>query len=113
MAKKIVEMEKEFEKEQKRRQKFLDDALSEKDAAGLTIYERTIKRIQNLEKFGKALYDFFDPEENLFDEIYSMELAKEMDSFLSKSKKYYYGTMAAAFISIVLAIISIVASLFY
>ena len=54
-----------------------------------------------------------DPEENLFDEIYSMELANEMDNFLSKSKKYYYGTMAAAFISIVLAIISIVASLFY
>jgi hypothetical protein len=116
--KKIYEAQKrDYNKMEHEKQRFIDEALSKEDAKGLTIYERTKKRVENLQQYGSLLFDYFDPDEaeyqNLFDMIFSMELAKEMDNFLSTSKKYFYGTIIVAIISIVLAAISIIISFSY
>lgn len=117
MKKSFEKRKREYDEMEHEKQRFIDEALTKEEARGLSIYERTKKRVENLQQYGSLLFDYFDPEEveyqKLFDMIFSIELAKEMDNFFSTSKKYFYGSMIAAIISIVLATISIMASFSY
>jgi len=107
-------LKKQYEENERQRKKIIEKALSDKEAKGLTIYERTKKRVRKLTEMGSLFFDYFEPgeEETIFDEIYSMELAKDMKDFLDKSKEYYHRTMVMAIISIIMASITILLSFF-
>jgi 6-phosphofructokinase len=108
----IEELKKAHEESERQKHKIIEETLSEEEAKGLTIYERTKKRVRKLEELGSLFFDYFEPgeEETIFDEIYSMELAKDMKDFLAKSKEYYHRTMAIAIVSIILAIVTMLLS---